>query len=78
MISESPPDLIITDIQMPKLDGIEMIKKVRGLFKMGRMPIVVMSALDSGITKDAIDAVRTEAHVNRWKWTPCSSSSDSY
>ena len=25
----SPPDLIVTDIQMPRMDGIEMIKRIR-------------------------------------------------
>jgi DNA-binding response OmpR family regulator len=56
LVKDSPPDLIITDIQMPKVDGIEMIKRVRELFKSKRMPIVVMSAFGSGKTKDAIDA----------------------
>ncbi|HSE35871.1 MAG TPA: response regulator [Blastocatellia bacterium] len=53
LVENKPPDLIITDIQMPNLDGIEMIKRLRGQFK---MPIVVMSAFGSGATQEAIDA----------------------
>jgi CheY-like chemotaxis protein len=56
LVKEHPPDLIITDIQMPKVDGIEMIKRLREQFKTNTMPIVVMSAFGSGATQDAIDA----------------------
>ena len=56
LVQWGPPDLIITDIQMPKLDGIEMIKQLREQFDTRTVPIVVMSAFGSGITKDALDA----------------------
>lgn len=41
------PDLIITDLQMPNLDGFELIKRVKesGLFR--DIPIVVLSSKDS-------------------------------
>ncbi len=35
-------DLIITDLQMPKMDGVELIKKIR--LADNRTPIVVISA----------------------------------
>src|SRR5665647_3940404 len=43
-IEESSPDLIITDIMMPFLSGLEIIESVRK--KMGRKtPIIVLSAM---------------------------------
>lgn len=56
LVQRLQPDLIITDIQMPKVDGIEMIKRLREQFRSEAVPIVVMSAFGSGITKDALDA----------------------
>ena len=56
LVKHQPPDLIITDIQMPNVDGIEMIKRLRQQFKSHNVPIVVMSAFGSGATQDAIDA----------------------
>ena len=38
-------DLILSDIQMPKLDGIEFIKKIRA--KNNTIPIVMISAYDN-------------------------------
>lgn len=41
------PDLIITDLEMPEMDGFEFITKVRtsGLF--AEIPIIVLSCRDS-------------------------------
>ena len=55
------PDLIITDINMPNLDGIELIKQLRQQIQLNDVPIIVMSALDSGAVQDAINAGATGA-----------------
>ena len=41
------PDLVITDLQMPNMDGIELIKRMKesGYFK--DIPIIVLSSKDS-------------------------------
>jgi CheY-like chemotaxis protein len=60
-VQDWQPDLIITDIQMPKVDGIEMIKRMREHFKSKAVPIVVMSAITSGVTQEALDAGANES-----------------
>jgi len=39
------PDAIITNVDMPNLDGKEMIKQVRQIPELQQVPIVVLSAL---------------------------------
>lgn len=41
---EQQPDLIITDISMPRMDGLAMIKKLRSHPQMRTTPIIVSSA----------------------------------
>lgn len=42
MIIENQPEIVITDIKMPKIDGIEMLARLKGI---GKMPkIIVLSA----------------------------------
>ena len=38
------PDLIITDISMPDLDGIEMTKRLRQHPKFSNVPVIVLTA----------------------------------
>ena len=52
--SEHPPDLIVLDLGLPGISGIEVIAGVRGWSK---VPIVVLSARDAERDKiDALDA----------------------
>lgn len=52
----SSPDLIVTDIQMPRMDGIEMIKRIRESQAGKRIPIIVMSAYGQRRITDALEA----------------------
>jgi len=56
LINDRPPDLIVTDIQMPRVDGIQLIKRIRKRPELRAVPIIVMSAFRSGPTQGAMDA----------------------
>ena len=45
LIEKHQPDIVLTDIEMPVMNGIEMIKKVRDEFKSDR-PIIVITGYD--------------------------------
>lgn len=54
--ASAPPDLIVTDIQMPRMDGIEMIRRIRGSQVISGTPIIVMSAYGKRVIDDALNA----------------------
>jgi CheY-like chemotaxis protein len=43
-LSQKRPDLILTDLMMPQIDGIELIRRVRAQDEFANLPIVAMSA----------------------------------
>lgn len=45
--SQEPPDLIVTDIQMPLLDGFGLFDAVRSDPRTARVPVVIMTAHDN-------------------------------
>ena len=44
MMHENMPELLITDIMMPRMDGLELMKKVRDDESINHLPIIVVSA----------------------------------
>ena len=49
VVKDVQPDLIITDINMPNIDGIELTKQLREQFKSTALPIVIVSAFGGDI-----------------------------
>ena len=45
------PNLIITDINMPNMDGIEFLRQARGLSKCRFVPILMLTVLDVAMEK---------------------------
>ena len=50
------PDLIITDINMPNLNGIEMIKLIRNQSPVREVPILAITAYGSAVAQEALAA----------------------
>jgi len=44
MIKKELPDLIITDVVMPGIDGFQLISRLKNRIETNRIPIVVLSA----------------------------------
>jgi CheY-like chemotaxis protein len=50
------PDLIITDIHMPNMNGIEFVKRVRNDRALDKTPVLVVTAFGAHVAREAIDA----------------------
>ena len=55
LVKDVQPDLIITDINMPNIDGIELTKQLREQFQ-STLPIVIVSAFGREVVSKAIEA----------------------
>jgi signal transduction histidine kinase len=63
LAAKDPPQLLITDIDMPKLDGIELAKRFREVTRDKLAPVLILSAMHSlatrvtGLDAGAVDYV---------------------
>ncbi len=55
-IRETHPDIIVTDLMMPNMDGIELTEKIRNDFEISHIPIIMLTARQT--PEDRILAMR--------------------
>ncbi len=67
ILSGTTPDLIITDLLMPVMDGFEFIRHVRAMPTLAGIPIIILSAKASPEDKLLGIEVGASAFVNK----PC-------
>lgn len=48
MVLRSPPDLIITDVNMPHLDGFEFIEALRSDKTLPKIPVIFLTSVEEG------------------------------
>ena len=68
-LEHSTPDLVLTDLMMPLMDGIELVRRIRDDARWAALPIVVLTA--RGTSEDLRKA--TEAKADRFLTKPFSS-----
>ena len=50
------PDLIITDIHMPNMNGIEFVQRVRKDQTLDKVPVLVVTAFGAQVAREAVNA----------------------
>jgi two-component system chemotaxis response regulator CheY len=48
MVLRSPPDLIITDINMPHMDGFEFIAALKADRSLPKIPVIFLTSMEDG------------------------------
>jgi diguanylate cyclase (GGDEF)-like protein len=58
-VEKSPPDLILLDVMMPVMDGIEVARRIKGNPRLPFVPIIMQTALDA--TENKVEGLEAGA-----------------
>ena len=58
-VEDAPPDLILLDVMMPVIDGIEVARRIKGNQSLPFIPIIMQTALDS--TENKVEGLEAGA-----------------
>jgi diguanylate cyclase (GGDEF)-like protein len=58
-VEESPPDLMLLDVMMPKIDGIEVARRIKANPALPFIPIIMQTALDA--TENKVEGLEAGA-----------------
>ncbi|MCX5749995.1 MAG: response regulator [Candidatus Saganbacteria bacterium] len=59
----SKPDLIITDIMMPGMDGFEFVQKLKENMETFNIPVIMLTAKDQGVDREKGLALGVIAYI---------------
>ena len=65
LAKEKKPDLVLMDIQLPGINGIEAFKQLRADSKTARIPVIALTASVTPTDRSAISAAGFDAFVSK-------------
>ncbi|HEY1755304.1 MAG TPA: response regulator [Bryobacteraceae bacterium] len=65
MIAETRPDLVLLDIQMPVLDGFEVLRKLRNDVRFHDLPVAFVTALAMASDRERALSIGSNAYITK-------------
>jgi CheY-like chemotaxis protein len=62
-VMQEPPDLILLDIQLPRVSGFELLKKARNHKVLANVPIAIITSSVAALDKTTAELLGVEAYI---------------
>ncbi|MCR6630856.1 MAG: response regulator [Magnetospirillum sp.] len=62
-MARRPPDLVVSDIEMPRLDGFGLLAAIRGEPRWARLPVVLVSSRGAAADRERGMSLGADAYI---------------
>jgi len=62
-LKDNTPDLVILDVKMPKVSGVEVCRRMKRISRLRDIPVVMLTALRDDTTRADISAAQADALI---------------
>lgn len=69
LLEDGPCDLVVSDVQMPRLDGLTLTRRIRDDGRWRDLPVILVSTLDSPADVEAGNAAGANAYLSKRQLT---------
>ena len=70
LMKESKPNLVLLDIVMPKLDGFEVLEKMKGDKELNKIPVIIISNSGQPVELDRAKALGVKDWLIKTEFDP--------
>jgi DNA-binding response OmpR family regulator len=64
-IAADMPDLVISDVRMQKMDGFEMLEKMKTMKGVGNVPVIFLTAMDDRLGQQQAAKLGATAYISK-------------
>jgi CheY-like chemotaxis protein len=68
-LDQRPPHLVLLDLMMPKMGGVEFLLRLRSEARWRKLPVIVISALSQGPLIDEARRLGITANLVKGNWS---------
>ena len=64
-VQQTTPDLIVMDINMPYMTGIEVCQSLKSVAQLRQIPVIILTSLDDIATQDMVLMAQADAFIKK-------------
>jgi two-component system chemotaxis sensor kinase CheA len=68
MAKSYPPDIVITDVEMPYMDGIDMVREFKASAPLAQIPVIVLTTDATGQNRERLEELGVTALLSKQKF----------
>lgn len=65
MVKQNIPDIVVSDIMMPEMDGIELCNAIKNDFSVSHIPVILLTAKDTCLDKEAGYSMGADSYITK-------------